>query len=108
MTAPSDIGPGRNLATWLRVAPLLNTTAAVFDAAGLYDRTLDNSLVATLFLPSETAWAQFMAVARLTREQLLANTLLVAKLARNCWVPHVRAPSASWCAMRFDGCRRAC
>jgi hypothetical protein len=86
------VGPGRNVATWLRVAPMFNTTRAVFDAAGLSAKTQDNALVATLFLPTEGAWDAFLDAAKLSREALLGNAGLAAKLARNHIVPHVRTP----------------
>jgi uncharacterized surface protein with fasciclin (FAS1) repeats len=83
------VGPGRNAITWLRVSPLLNTTLAVMEAAGLTSKLADNALVATLFLPTEAAWATFLRAARLSRAALLANAPLATKLARNLFVPHV-------------------
>lgn len=84
-----DIGYGRNVATWLRVAPILNFTSFVFDAAGLKPKVQDNDLVATLFVPTDAAWETFLQAADLTPAQLLANTPLVTKLARNHIVPGV-------------------
>jgi uncharacterized surface protein with fasciclin (FAS1) repeats len=110
-----DIGYGRNIATWLRVAPILNLTGFVFDAgacpqmdiaarlrladqcaisilqlaAGLTPKTLDNELVATLFVPSDAAWEAFLKAADLTPAELLANKPLATKLARNHVVPGV-------------------
>ncbi len=86
---PSEVGFGRNAATWLRVAPLLNTSRAVFDAAGLLPKLADNALVATLFFPTDDAWTDFLAAAALSLEELVANGLLCEKLARNAIVPHV-------------------
>ena len=84
-----DIGYGRNVATWLRVAPILNYTGFVFDAAGLKAKVQDNDLVATLFVPSDAAWETFLKAADLSPAELLANTPLVSKLARNHIVPGV-------------------
>jgi hypothetical protein len=70
---------------------MFNTTRAVFDAAGLTPKTHDNALVATLFLPTEGAWEAFLDAAKLSREAMLGNAGLAAKLARNHVVPHARA-----------------
>ena len=84
-----DIGYGRNVATWLAVAPILNFTGFLFDAAGLRSKVQDNELVATVFVPSDAAWTAFLAAADLTPAELLANTPLATKLARNHLVPGV-------------------
>lgn len=61
----------------------------MFEAAGLTPKTLDNELVATLFVPSDAAWETFLKAADLTPAELLANTPLATKLARNHVVPGV-------------------
>ncbi len=74
----------------LRASPLLNTSRYVLEAGGLTDKKLsDAALVATLFVPTEAAWAAFLAAAKLRRGDLLANGPLATKLARNMVVPHV-------------------
>lgn len=85
----SDIGYGRNVATWLQVAPILNFTGFLFEAAGLEATVMDNSLVATLFIPSDAAWDAWFKAASLTPALVLANTPLATKLARNLIVPGV-------------------
>ena len=77
------------MATWLRVAPILNFTGFVFDAAGLSAKVQDNELVATLFVPSDGAWETWLKAADLSPAELLANEPLVRKLARNHIVPGV-------------------
>ena len=72
------------------MAPLLNMTRLVIDAAGLTPKMNDNELVATLFFPTDGAWDAFLAAAHLSPEQLLSDTILVTNLARNHIVPHVR------------------
>ena len=86
----SQVGPGRNAATWLKVAPLLNTSRQVFSAAGLDEMLMDNNLTATLFVPTDDAWSAFLDAAQLTLDALLADTAIVTKLARNHIVPVVR------------------
>ena len=88
-TPYNAIGKGRNVATWFKVAPILNLTGFLFTSANLDARVNDNDLVATLFIPSDAAWEAWLKAADLSAAELLANAPLAAKLARNHFVPGV-------------------
>jgi len=84
-----------SVAAAVTATPELSTLLAAASAVGLDEVLADESLVATVFAPTDAAFAAFLETYGLTPEELLAETDLVSLVLSYHVVPEVAATADS-------------